>query len=155
MKLRVKGSSLAPLVAAAGPGRGMVVAGRAARCEVECELLFAAPLAAAAGPGRGIVVAGGAAGCELLFATAPLVAAAWPGWGMVVAGGAAGWKLLFAAPLVAAAGPGPAWRCVSVYRCDLRRCGDSTTPFYLAVSCRLAWGGLGRRDQRCDYDHLL
>ncbi len=30
-----------------------------------------------------------------------------------------------------------------------------TTPFYLAVSCWLAWGGLGRRDRRCDYDHLL
>ena len=29
------------------------------------------------------------------------------------------------------------------------------TPFYLAVSCRLAWGGRGRRDQHCHYDHLL
>ena len=32
---------------------------------------------------------------------------------------------------------------------------DSTTRFHRAVSCQLAWGGRGRRDQRCIYDHLL
>ncbi len=30
-----------------------------------------------------------------------------------------------------------------------------TTPFYLVVSCQLAWGRWGRRDQHCHYDHLL
>ena len=29
------------------------------------------------------------------------------------------------------------------------------TPSYLAVSCRLAWGGRGKRDRRCYFDHLL
>ena len=28
-------------------------------------------------------------------------------------------------------------------------------PGYLAVSCRLACGGRGKRDRRCYYDHLL
>ena len=31
----------------------------------------------------------------------------------------------------------------------------TTIPSYLAVSCQLAWGGRGKRDRRCDYDHLL
>ena len=44
---------------------------------------------------------------------------------------------------------------MDLYLCGLRRCADSTTPSYLTVSCRLAWGGRRKRDRRCYYDLLL
>ena len=43
--------------------------------------------------------------------------------------------------------------CYCTVARPLRRHKDSTTPAYLAVSCRLAWGGRRRRDRRCYYDH--
>ena len=45
--------------------------------------------------------------------------------------------------------------CYCTVARPLRRHKDSTTPAYLAVSCRLAWGGRRKRDRRCHYDHLL
>ena len=46
---------------------------------------------------------------------------------------------------------------MDLYLCGLRRCTDSTTPYYIAdfAGWRLAWGGRRKRDRRCQYDHLL
>ena len=43
--------------------------------------------------------------------------------------------------------------CYCTVARPLRRHKDSTTPAYLAVSCRLAWSGRRRRDRLCYYDH--